>query len=315
MPAPSTFIAISGHSKDVTIYAPERAGLRPFKHDRGLATERNCPFCPGSAELPEPFDVVLLENKFPSLSTDTDWGTPQENRLLPGYGKQDVFLYSPDHHRRLHDTPVSNVAALLTLLGERVAGYYRDERIQHAFAFEVSGGVFGPTIEHPHGQVFGLPLIPPGVRLVPDGPCLTCEEIRQAATEGRLVARDELVSVYVPLTARAPLELWVVPNAHAPDLWMMPDHQVTAIAAALSRTMRAFASFGWPDFSYMIAYRHAPRPRQSGWHFRIEVCPAHRLNGAHKYFGAMEIALGVFLMPTDPRSAATLLRNRWDDIA
>jgi UDPglucose--hexose-1-phosphate uridylyltransferase len=259
--------------------------------------------------LPDSFEVAFLPNKYASLSKDArDVRVGHED--FGSYGDQDVFLYSPCHDERIFDISIARTAHLLRKIGHKIREYYSDERIVSAFSFEVSGKVFGPSLEHPHGQTFGFSSPIPGIRGVsPAGMCMICQDLGIISAEGRLVAQNDEAVLFCPRASRFPLEMWLVPRHHCADLAAMSDSQRLASASLLNASMRRLRSFGWRDLSYMLCYVHPPRDMNDDWHFRIEICPAHRINGSHKCVGAMEISAGIYLNPTAPHIAADFLRG------
>jgi UDPglucose--hexose-1-phosphate uridylyltransferase len=276
-----------------------------------LPIQESCPFCPGSAEVPNQYRVTIIPNRYPSFERTLPNHPNEDSGPTVAYGRQGVFLYSSDHASRIDQIGWQSISELLRLLGRTAEEYYEDRLIEQVFSFEVSGGVYGPTLDHPHGQIFGLPFISPLIVIPPAQTCIVCQELRDEYLGSRLIAEDEYTSIYVPNAPRCPFDVWIVPKHHAGDICVMRDAEIFSLAKGLDNVTKVLRSFGWSDFSYMIGYMHAPRQNRERWHFRIEVSAAHRLNGSHKHYGAMEIMLGIFLVPASPLISASMIRNRW----
>ncbi|MBQ2754464.1 MAG: galactose-1-phosphate uridylyltransferase, partial [Clostridia bacterium] len=81
-----------------------------------------CPFCPGSGQVPDHFDVLKYDNDFPALSQTPpvpDNVKTDFYKTAPSYGKCEVILYSPEHTVTLPELPVDHVVKLVNLWEER----------------------------------------------------------------------------------------------------------------------------------------------------------------------------------------------------
>src|SRR5579863_5788835 len=79
--------------------------------------------------------------------------------LVPPVGEAYVVIYHRDHQRTFTQLTVEEVASVVFLwrdLYRELAGRYPAVMI-----FENSGGAIGQTQYHPHGQAFGVSVIPP----------------------------------------------------------------------------------------------------------------------------------------------------------
>lgn len=254
-----------------------------------------CPFCPGASEVPAEYDVYVLPNRYPSLS-------PEDDKDLT-YGRQEIFLYTSDHKSRLFDQSYDTIEKMLRLIGQSSSRYFEDERIASVLAFEVSGKVFGPSVEHAHGQLFGLSFEPPMFRFASE--CSDCADA-ESATE-RTVADDGHAVIVVPNGSRVPLEMHVVPKRHVGHLFELTDLEYKSLAHMMWRSMWCVREIVRRDYPYFINYRFSPRSQAS--HLAVEIEPFITLNGTTRHMGGLELGAGVFLNSTSPERSASLLRD------
>ncbi len=136
---PTTTLVWNPILRQYLVNAPHRMNRR-----EGVTT---CPFCADIIEgrvSPET-QVWLHPNDFPPLQ--------------PPIGEAYVVIYHRDHNRTFTQLTVDEVYAV-TLLWRTL---YRDlaSRYPAVMIFENSGEAIGQTQYHPHGQAFGVSVIPP----------------------------------------------------------------------------------------------------------------------------------------------------------
>ena len=71
-----------------------------------------CPFCPNpdNDKIKEPYEVLKYDNDFPALSQNPpvpDDVATGVYKTMPGYGKCEVILYSPEHTTTLPELDIS----------------------------------------------------------------------------------------------------------------------------------------------------------------------------------------------------------------
>jgi len=83
--------------------------------------QEGCPFCPGSAKIPESYDVMKYDNDFPALSQnppepDKNIGECKIYKTKPMYGKCEVVLFSPDHNSSICEFSVGHIRKIIDFL-------------------------------------------------------------------------------------------------------------------------------------------------------------------------------------------------------
>ena len=111
-----------------------------------------CPLCPSvggrESEIPaEDFDVVVLENRFPSLGPGLAelpdpqqagerslWGTPS-----PACGRCEVVVFTPEHHGSFGSLAPERVRTVVEAWARRTEALSALQGIRHVFPFENRG--------------------------------------------------------------------------------------------------------------------------------------------------------------------------------
>jgi UDPglucose--hexose-1-phosphate uridylyltransferase len=133
-----------------------------------------CPLCPTKpggfpTEVPfSSYDVVVFENKFPSLSMLPPKPAVDGDDLMPvrpSVGVCEVVCYSDDHDATFATLPPLQVRKLVRVWKERYEQLAEVPEIEYVFIFENKGKEIGVTLSHPHGQIYAYPYIPPVLRI------------------------------------------------------------------------------------------------------------------------------------------------------
>jgi UDPglucose--hexose-1-phosphate uridylyltransferase len=272
------------------------------RQDRPQMPADSCPFCPGSAKVPDSYGVHLYPNDFPPLA-------PAD----PAPGVCEVVLYSPEHNLLPSQLPVAQWEKIAALWSRRTAELQADPRFKHVAIFENAGEAVGVTMPHPHGQIYALPFVPPRVERElqtaaafqqREGRCLYCKVLEDEKKDGRrIVAENSSFAAFVPSFARFPYEAQIYARRHVASLPELTAGQLADLAALLRTMRRKYdALFGFP-IPLMMAVHQT-------WHLYVEFLPIQRSAEKLKYLAAAESAWGVFLSDVVPEAAAAALRER-----
>ncbi len=135
-----------------------------------LPPAATCPLCPTTdtarpTEVPwAEFDIAVFDNRFPSLMAHppptTSW--PGElYEVAPACGATEVIVYSDDHDGALPTLGRPRLLLLIDVWAQRYAALGGRDEVAYVFVFENRGEAVGVTLNHPHGQVYAYPDIPP----------------------------------------------------------------------------------------------------------------------------------------------------------
>ncbi|MEM3087362.1 MAG: galactose-1-phosphate uridylyltransferase [Halobacteria archaeon] len=265
----------------------------------------SCPFCPGGPDVPESYDVLSVPNRFPSLIPQGGGGRSAAR------GACEVVLYTPDHRGSLGELPAERIARVVALWRERSAALSALPSVKYVFVFENRGRENGVTLDHPHGQIYALPFVPPVLQTEAaalrahrrsTGRCLLCDLRKR---ESRVLSRGGWTA-YVPRFARWTHEVHLVPEEHIPDLRALRDP--LPLASALKSLLRKYDRLFGRPMPLMMAVHQAPRGAR-WFHLHIEFYPALESRERVKYRGGLETGAGTWTRTRLPEECARDLRR------
>ena len=290
--------------------------------------EDYCPLCPTKpgtfpTEVPaETYDMVVFENKFPSLQRNPALpaveGTPIEP-VAPARGECEVVLYTPDHHATLAGLPVARIEHLVRVWRDRTRALSARDDVMHVYPFENKGAAIGVTLSHPHGQIYAYPFVPPVVlreieraqaHRAATQRCLFCDVRDRELEDGRrIVAQEDGWVAYVPFFARYPYETHLVATRCVRALPDLDAAEVRGLARILKRVLVGFDALFDVSFPYVMAVHQAPKT-DDPYHLHLEFYPPMRSATRLKYLAGSEAGAGMFINDTLAEGKAAELRAK-----
>ncbi|SHM57737.1 galactose-1-phosphate uridylyltransferase [Cryptosporangium aurantiacum] len=292
-----------------------------------------CPLCPTrteqlngathQTEIPaSDYDVVVFENRFPSLSTST----PVESSLTglfhtePGNGRCEVVCFTSDHNGAFSRLPAARVRTVLDALAQRTEALGRIDGVEYVFSFENRGEEIGVTLSHPHGQIYAYPFVPPRMDRIRQslrdhhdatGECLQCALLAAEQADGaRIVEKGSHFTAYVPFAARWPYEVMIVPHRHVPDLPALDEPELAELSELYPAVLRRFDGLFDTPAPYIAGWQQAPvRQDRDLWHLALQVFSIRRAPGKLKYLAGSESGAAVWINDIAPERAAASLRG------
>lgn len=268
------------------------------RQDRPNLPAQGCPFCPGGLEAPEPYEVRWFPNRWPALAA------------------AEVVLFSPDHDASLATLPAAHVRRVIDVWADRTEALLARPDVEYVLVFENRGRDVGATIDHPHGQIYGYPWVPPEPRaeaaVAAEHGCPVCTEVAaELASGARIVAEHGDWVAYVPYAAGYPYGMRFAPRAHVgsiPDLGPAARDDLAALLVdALGRYDRLFP--GAEVFPYLLWFHQAPASGGGEWHLHAHTAPPLRAAGVARFVASGELGSGTLSNPVVPESAARALRD------
>lgn len=318
------------------IYAPSRQD-RTF-----LPPATWCPLCPTRdeqfpTEVPfSSYDIVVFENRFPSLSrrapaTDDDDiptlpeadATSRETVMpaRPGYGVCEVVLYTDQHTLTLAQLDEERIRRLIEVWADRYTELGALPDVQYVFIFENKGEVIGVTLQHPHGQIYAYPFIPPRparelaaartYAATHGGSCLHCAILsRERADERRIVVDGDHFTAFVPFYAHYPYEVHIYANRCVSSIAQLDEEEQRDLARVLKRVVSAYDALWGFSLPYVMGIHQAPTDGEDYagiGHLHFEFYPPHRTPEKLKYLAGSESGAGSFIVDVLPEAAASAL--------
>lgn len=283
-----------------------------------------CPFCPGSGNVPENYDVYKYDNDFPALSQNPPQPDDVETRIYktrPAYGKCEVILYSPNHTITLPELPAEHIKKLVDLWTERFIEISADENIKYVFIFENRGEAVGVTMPHPHGQIYGYSVVPKKIQIEVDSckkhfketsRCLICDMIEDEKQFGkRVITENEDFTVILPFFTEYPYGVYIISKNHKQNLAQFNEREKENLALILKDTTGMLDSLFDMKFPYMMCMHQNPvngEDTSDYYHFHIEFFPPMRAADKIKFNASSETGVWAHCNPTAPEEKAEELR-------
>lgn len=289
-----------------------------------------CPLCPGpsglTSEVPAPdYDVVVFENRFPSLAgTGAAVATPSpagaEFVAAPGHGRCEVICFSADHTGSFADLKPAQALLVVQAWRHRTADLLNRPGIEQVFCFENRGEEIGVTLGHPHGQIYGYPYLTPRTAAMLDqarghriahGDNLFADLLAAELVDGtRIVASSEHFTAFVPFAARWPVEVHLYPNRRLHNLTELTDAELDDFARIYRDLLGRFDRIYDTPLPYMAAlHQYRAAGVQADGYFHVELMSIRRSATKLKYLAASESAMDAFIADVTPESVAERLRS------
>ncbi|MFF9212498.1 MULTISPECIES: galactose-1-phosphate uridylyltransferase [unclassified Streptomyces] len=280
-----------------------------------------CPLCPSQggrlSEIPDSsYDVVVFENRFPSLAGDS--------------GRCEVVCFTSDHQASFADLTADQARLVLDAWTDRTSELSHLPSVEQVFCFENRGAEIGVTLGHPHGQIYAYPFTPPRTALMlrqvaahkeaSGGENLFDAVLERELSGERVVLEGEHWVAFVPYAAHWPYEVHLYPKRRVPDLLALDEGARTEFPEVYLELLRRFDRIfgsGEPPTPYIAAWHQAPFGRlaefdgvtRDDFALHLELFTIRRTSGKLKYLAGSESGMSVFINDVPPERAAERLRE------
>ena len=291
-----------------------------------------CPFCPGN-ESKTPSEVLayrpdgagrdaqgwtvrVVPNKFPALGIEGTLNRSAEGMFdkMNGIGAHEVIIETPEHDATLATLSEKRIEDVMWAFRDRILDLKKDKRFKYIMIFKNHGPAAGATLEHAHGQLIALPIVPKHVLEEVVGAkeyykykerCVFCDIIRQETDAGvRIVSENERFLTIAPYAPRFPFETWILPKKHESAFENASSQTYEALARALKNLLqRADMVLDKPAYNLVIHSAPVQEGPMEHYHWHVEFMP--RLTK----IAGFEWGSGFYQNPTPPEEAAMFLRE------
>jgi UDPglucose--hexose-1-phosphate uridylyltransferase len=326
-------IRLNKATRQWVIYAPTRR-KRPQDFQQSEQSKSSfqhtkpCPFCPGHEpsletiilEISHPhkegWQTRVVGNKFPALTPDEDIHRSMQGIYLtmPGYGKHEVVIESPDHDQDIATMSLEEVEILIETYQWRYRQLMQVHENMLVIIFRNHGKRAGASLSHPHSQIIATGIVPHHRRWQEEeaqryfdywSRCVYCDIVAfEMEDRQRVIDENESFIAFVPFAAEVPFEIWIMPKEHQADFGMITSDQRTDFARILQGVLRKlYVKLNDPDYNYVInsAARYKADEPQVHWYCQIQprlTTPA-----------GFELGSGIPINPSLPELDAEFLRN------
>jgi galactose-1-phosphate uridylyltransferase (family 1) len=287
-----------------------------------------CPLCPSrdgrQTEIPErDYQVVVFENRFPSLATEVSRDLPASApdaplvALRPGTGRCEVVCFTSEHDRVFAGLGPERARLVVDVWADRTAELSGIPGVEQVFPFENHGEEIGVTLSHPHGQIYAYPFVTPRTERVlasvarrrAEGGDLFDELLASERAGPRVVTANEHWTAFVPAAARWPYEVQLFPHRRVPDLPALTAAERDGFVQVYLDVLGRFAHRFDTPMPYISAWNQAPvATGRAEWWLHLQLFSLRRAPGKLKYLAGSESGMGAFITDTNPESVAEQLR-------
>jgi galactokinase/galactose-1-phosphate uridylyltransferase (family 1) len=289
-----------------------------------------CPLCPTRpggfpTEVPEPtYDIVVFENKFPSLQAappEPAVAATSLSPVEPAKGVCEVVVYSPRHEDALASMPLERIQHLARVWKDRYLELGARDFVRYVFIFENRGEAVGVTLHHPHGQIYAFPFIPPLIEKelaasrrfhAENGRCLMCASLAEEIRDGRrIVLEGERFVAWVPFHARWPYEVTLASRAHQISMEEWNAADMEDLAAVLKGLLQKYDALFAKPFPYIMVVHQAPTDGEDHRHAHLhfEFYTPQRAPDRLKFLAGVESGAGNFINDKLAEESAAELRR------
>ncbi|MFJ9347807.1 galactose-1-phosphate uridylyltransferase [Streptomyces sp. NPDC101237] len=280
-----------------------------------------CPLCPTEgdrlSEIPDSsYDVVVFENRFPSLAGDS--------------GRCEVVCFTSDHDASFASLTEEQARLVLDAWTDRTSELSHLPSVQQVFCFENRGEEIGVTLGHPHGQIYAYPFTTPRTALMlrslaahkeaTGGENLFDAVLERELADQRVVLEGEHWAAFVPYAAHWPYEVHLYPKRRVPDLLGLDEAARSEFPRVYLELLRRFDRIfgeGEPPTPYIAAWHQAPfgtleefdGVSRDDFALHLELFTIRRTSGKLKFLAGSESGMNVFINDVPPERAAERLRE------
>ncbi|MBT3167505.1 galactose-1-phosphate uridylyltransferase [Streptomyces sp. Vc74B-19] len=280
-----------------------------------------CPLCPSEgerrSEIPDSsYDVVVFENRFPSLAGDS--------------GRCEVVCFTSDHNASFASLSERQARLVLDAWTDRTSELSHLPSVEQVFCFENRGVEIGVTLQHPHGQIYAYPFTTPRTALMlrqvaahkeaTGGENLFDAVVERERADERVVLEGEHWVAFVPYAAHWPYEVHLYPKRRVPDLLGLDEAARAEFPRVYLELLRRFDRiFGEnePPTPYVAAWHQAPfgpledfeGVTRDDFALHLELFTIRRTSGKLKFLAGSESGMNVFINDVPPERAAERLRE------
>jgi UDPglucose--hexose-1-phosphate uridylyltransferase len=260
--------------------------------------------------------VRVIPNLFPAFSPPKqpeDVGKMVQNDFLwSALGQHEVIIESPNHDEGPSDAELPQLELVINAYIDRVRELSAKPYVKFVSIFRNYGLEAGASLSHPHSQVMATPMVPTTIReeqkaaqafYDTHGKCVFCDIIERETKGPRLISENGDFVVLAPYASVNPMEFWIIPKHHAPNILNLSASEVSALAKTLKTALKALKDVVHdPPYNYGIHLALNPQAQDS-YHWHLEVYPKLAT------WAGFEKSTGTYINTVTPETAAESLRN------
>jgi len=260
--------------------------------------------------------VRVIPNLFPAFSPPKQsqdlQSIAKNDRLWNAIGEHEVIVESPIHDEDPSEADIPQLELVINAYIDRLKELSIKPYVKYVSIFRNYGLEAGASLSHAHSQVIATPTVPTTVQdeekaskafYSEQGKCIFCDIIEQETNGPRLISENDDFVVLAPYASINPMEFWILPKKHAPNILNLTAPEVSSFAKTLKSTLKALKDLvNDPPYNYGFHLAINPESKDS-YHWHLEVYP--KLST----WAGFEKSAGVYINTVTPETAAESLRN------
>jgi UDPglucose--hexose-1-phosphate uridylyltransferase len=260
--------------------------------------------------------VRVIPNLFPAFSPPKQ---PVDEKqivkngcLWDAIGHHEVIVESPNHDEDPADAELPQLELVINAYIDRLKELSAKPYVKYVSIFRNYGLEAGASLSHAHSQVIATPMVPATIQeeqkaskafYNAHGKCVFCDIIERETKGPRLVSEDEDFVVLAPYASINPLEFWIIPKRHAPNILNLTKPEISDFAKNLKVSLKALKDLvNDPPYNYGFHLALDPED-QNSYHWHLEVYPKLAI------WAGFEKSTGVYINTVTPETAAGSLRK------
>jgi UDPglucose--hexose-1-phosphate uridylyltransferase len=267
-------------------------------------------------ERPKNWLLRVIPNLYPAFSPPRQ---PEDERqivksdyLWDAIGHHEVIVESPNHDEDPADTELPQLELVINAYVERLKELSAKSYVKYVSIFRNHGLEAGASLSHAHSQIIATPIVPTTIKeeqkaaksfFEEHGKCVFCDIIEREAKGPRLVSEDADFMVLAPYASVNPMEFWIIPKRHSPNILNLIAPEISAFAKNLKASLKALKTLvNDPPYNYGI-HLSLNSDAQDSYHWHLEVYPKLAT------WAGFEKSTGTYINTVTPETAADSLRK------
>jgi UDPglucose--hexose-1-phosphate uridylyltransferase len=283
-----------------------------LKTDGGIIKRQD----PAEGVRPQNWLIRNIPNLYPAFSPpkqpdDADH-IPVTNDLWNAIGHHEVVIESPNHDEDPADAELPQLELLVNAYIDRYKELSSKPYVRNVAIFRNYGIEAGASLSHAHSQIIATPMVPSIIWEEQQaaqayhkerGKCVFCDIIERETKSQRAIMENTDFAVFASYAGINPMEFWVIPKKHAPNIANLSAPEVAAFAKTLKTSLKALKDVvNDPPYNYGIHQTSDPNVQDS-YHWHLEVYP--KLST----WAGFEKSTGVYINTVIPEAAAESLKK------
>jgi UDPglucose--hexose-1-phosphate uridylyltransferase len=289
------------------------ATLLYLKEDKKIVKTKD----PQVGERPKNWRVRCIPNLYPAFTPPQTLQDAKKVFTSPGLGyaigHHEVVVESPNHEESPADADLPQLELLIKAYIDRLRELSAKPYVKYVSIFRNHGLEAGASLSHAHSQIIATPMVPTTIKdevaacqthYEDEGECIYCDIIKTESKGPRMVMDDGDFTAIAPYASINPMEFWILPKRHMPNILFLSESEITTFAKTLKTTLKALKDLvNDPPYNFGFHLAVGGDALET-YHWHLEVYP--KLGT----WAGFEKSTGVYINTITPETAAETLRKQ-----